>query len=185
MTTSLSSSTASSLPSLPAVPLSQQHPLVTQLISNVQKCGKKSLATRLVYQALSKLTSSSQVATRDAKTQDPAASAVSDTASTPVTMLSDSLTRVSPLVKLVSQKLGGKSVLTPTPLTPKQSARTAMMWIIQAARAKKGMQFSDALAAEIKSVLSGKSDALNKKMNVHKLALQNKSNIILKDRIRR
>ena len=141
----------------------REHPLVTQLTSNVQLKGKKSVAMRLVADALAFIQS---------KRPDVA----------PTELLIEAVGKAAPLVKLVSFKQGGKSILTPTPLTPKQSQRQGLVWIIQAARGKRGIGFEQALGSEILNVVGGKSDSLNKRLNVHKMSLQNKSNIVMRDR---
>ena len=110
----------------------------------------------------------------------------------------------SPLLQVISQRRGSKLVATPRPLNDRRRKRTGIIWIIDAASvghlkrgkssAKGGNKvvvkrnhdvgFSERLGNELFKVLAGESNSvvLGKKVQVHKAALLNKSNILLFDR---
>jgi small subunit ribosomal protein S7 len=77
--------------------------------------------------------------------------------------------QVSPIVKVKTSRKGRKNVPIPIPLTLKQSRRIGIKWIIEG-----NMDF--------KSIIAGTSNLLMKRENMHKQALQNRSNLVLFDR---
>ncbi|KXS14394.1 ribosomal protein S7 [Gonapodya prolifera JEL478] len=101
----------------------------------------------------------------------------------PVEVLVRAVDSVSPLVRLKTSSRGATRIATPWPLHERARRRTAVLWIKEAADKKKG-GFPLRFANEVLAVIAGTSPALEKKANVHRAALQNRSNVILKARVR-
>ncbi|KAJ3106161.1 hypothetical protein HDU97_006978 [Phlyctochytrium planicorne] len=153
------SSTAASTPLIQA-----EDPLITAFVNNIMKHGKKTKAQRIVKDALQHL----QAQKPD---QDPRA------------VLGEAMEKVQPLIKVVGTKRGSKSVQVPKPLNEKQRRRIAILWIIQeASKRHKRNSMGQRVGMELIAVLEGDSATLTKKSQMHKAALQNRSNIVLMDR---
>jgi ribosomal protein S7 len=93
----------------------------------------------------------------------------------PVELLTRALDACSPMVKLLSAKRGARRIQIPRPLTERARRRFAVLWIKGASDKKKG-SFPVRFANEILLVLKGTSSALERKVFVHKTALQNRGN---------
>lgn len=71
----------------------------------------------------------------------------------------------------------------PRPLTEKQRLRTGCIWIRDAAeKVGKGQTFGDRIGIVINRILIGDSPLFQKRDAMHKLALSNRSQLVLQDR---
>jgi small subunit ribosomal protein S7 len=96
--------------------------------------------------------------------------------SNPLPLLHAAIGRCAPLVKLISKKQGGKTIQVPTPLTPRQSTRKALVWIIEASKKRSDRKIERRLAAELLAVTDGTSAAIQKKEEQHRMATVNRAN---------
>ena len=151
----------------PAVGISHNMQNVNdQFINLLMKDGKKAKATALIHETLKVL-----------KSSFPNES--------PTDLLNKAVAKASPLLKLVSQKKGSKSVQLPTPLTLRQQRRFGIMWIIQGAQKRQitdkklKYTFGTRLAQEVIGVLQGSCFSIDKKRELYKHALMNKANIVM------
>ncbi|KAJ3216151.1 tRNA-dihydrouridine(16/17) synthase [NAD(P)(+)]-like protein [Dinochytrium kinnereticum] len=145
-------------------PLEVEDPLITAFVNNIMKHGKKATARRIVKDTLQYI-----------HTQKPDQN--------PKTTLADAMEKVEPLIKVIGSKRGSKNVQVPRPLNERQKRRIAILWIIQEANKrhkKNGM--GQRIGMEVLAVLQGESAVLTKRSQMHKAALQNRSNIVLVDR---
>ncbi|TPX63658.1 hypothetical protein SpCBS45565_g06447 [Spizellomyces sp. 'palustris'] len=158
-------------PSSPLVDLVKTKPgarnrnltLPEAFINNIMKDGKKARARRTLLDAL-------ELVQRE-------------TGQDPHKILEDAVNKVAPLIKVVSTKRGAKNVLTPTPLNERQRTRFGILWIVEAASGKKSRgTFGERIGKELLAIMNDESDALQKRMNVHKQALANRSNVVMADR---
>lgn len=141
-------------------------PLLTQLTNSIMRKGNKTVALANLREALFHI---------QTKSNNPNVS--------PISQLKEAIDKCSPLVKIVSMKQGGKNVQRPVPLTEKQKTRQGILWLIDAASQGQGARsFGTALGAEVLGVLNGQSGALTKRMQAHKNALSNRSNVVMRDR---
>ncbi|KAI9343117.1 ribosomal protein S7 domain-containing protein [Obelidium mucronatum] len=151
---------------IPAVQLrvpSIESPLISAFVNNIMKDGKKATARRIVNDALKHI----QV----------------ETSSDPHQIMANAVEKVEPLFKVVGVKKGAKSMLTPKPLTERQRRRTAIIWIIGAAESRNQKDPAGIrIGKELLAILSDESSTIQKRNQVHKTALQNRSNVVLVDR---
>ncbi|KAI8592150.1 ribosomal protein S7 domain-containing protein [Geranomyces variabilis] len=138
--------------------------LIEAFVNNIMKDGKKARARRSMDDALAYI-----------RAADPA--------SDPHATLAAAVTKVSPLVKIVTTKRGAKGIQTPTPLSARQRRRFGILWIVEAASGVKvGLTFGQRIGAEVLAIMKDESAALQKRTNIHKQALSNRSNILMVDR---
>src|SRR3972149_1842054 len=93
--------------------------LVSKVINNVMKRGKKSVAEGIVYQALELIPN---------KIKDVAALEVFEKA----------ISNVKPVIEVKSKRVGGATYQVPVEVNSKRQQTLAIRWILQAARARKG-----------------------------------------------
>ncbi|KAJ3060355.1 hypothetical protein HDU98_003679 [Podochytrium sp. JEL0797] len=155
-------------------------PLVAAFVNLVMRDGKKATARRIVGDALAHIQQQQQQ-TPLLATAAATHSAVAQT--TPLATLQLAVEKVEPLFKLEGVKKGAKSLQTPKPLTERQRRRTAIVWIVDAANARNQKDPAGIrIGKEILAILNDESAAIQKRNQVHKTALLNRSNVVLVDR---
>ncbi|KAJ3118898.1 hypothetical protein HDU96_006549 [Phlyctochytrium bullatum] len=138
--------------------------LLKAFVNNIMKHGKKATARRIVNDALHYIHS-----------QRPEAD--------PRQLLDEAMEKVEPLIKIVGSKRGSRNIQIPRPMNERQRRRTAILWIIDEANKRhKRNSMGQRIGMEILAVLQGDSAALAKRSQMHKAALQNRSNVVLMDR---
>jgi small subunit ribosomal protein S7 len=132
-----------------------QNPLVTQLINKVLRNGKKSLAERIVYRALERISER--------------------TANDPVVTLKKAVENARPLLEVRSRRVGGATYQVPVEVRPQRGTTLALRWIVHHARTRKGGTMADRLVAEIMDAASGQGASVKRRDDLHKMAEANKA----------
>jgi small subunit ribosomal protein S7 len=130
-------------------------PVVSQLISKVLLEGKRSLAERIVYQALEGT---------NRKTGDD-----------PVVILKKALDNVRPTVEVRSRRVGGSTYQVPVEVKTHRANTLAMRWLIQYARLRREKTMMERLMNEILDASNGLGAAVKKREDTHKMAESNKA----------
>lgn len=128
--------------------------LVTKVINLVMQRGKKSLAEKIVYGVLSKLSNDKKQA---------------------LEIFETAIKNVMPKLEVRSRRVGGATYQVPQPVRYDRSETLAVRWIVHAARKKKGKPMMEKLFEEIKNAHQGVGDAIKKRDDVHKMAEANKA----------
>jgi len=129
--------------------------LVTKLIDKVMLKGKKSVAERIVYEALK---------TVEEKTGKPALEA-----------LEQAIERCKPLLEVRPRRIGGATYQIPIEVSSGRSLSLGLKWLVNAARTREGRTMEDRLANEIVEAFQGLGGAVKKKEEAHKMAEANKA----------
>lgn len=129
--------------------------LVTKLINQVMKSGKRSLATRIVYSALDSA----------AETLKKSAMEVLDTA----------IANAGPTMELKSRRVGGSNYQVPIEVRPERRIQLALRWMIEPARAGKGRAMRVKLAEEFVNAFNNAGNAVKKKADTHRMADANRA----------
>jgi len=129
--------------------------LVTRFINYLMIKGKKSLAERNFYQAMTII--------EERSGQEP------------LEVFQKALENVKPFLEVRSRRVGGATYQVPVEVTQKRRTALAIRWILSFARARKGMPFSQKLAAELMDAYQNQGAAVKKKQNTHKMAEANKA----------
>lgn len=132
-----------------------QNQLVTQLINKVLRDGKKSLAERIVYEALE------QISQR--------------TANDPVLTLKKAVENVRPLLEVRSRRVGGATYQVPVEVRPHRGTTLALRWIVNNARHRREHTMADRLVGEIMDAAQGTGASVKRREDVHKMAEANKA----------
>lgn len=80
-----------------------------------------------------------------------------------------------PLVEVRSRRVGGANYQVPREVRTERRNALAMRWIIDAARARKGVKTRIALADELLLAAKGEGNAVKKRKDTHKMAESNKA----------
>ena len=132
-----------------------QNQLVTQLINKVMRDGKKSLAERIVYEALE------QISQR--------------TANDPVLTLKKAVENVRPLLEVRSRRVGGATYQVPVEVRPHRGTTLALRWIVNYARQRREHTMAGRLVGEIMDAAQGTGASVKRREDVHKMAEANKA----------
>ncbi|MGE0142878.1 MAG: 30S ribosomal protein S7 [Planctomycetota bacterium] len=127
--------------------------LVTKLINKIMLHGKKSVAQRILYDALELVGEKIQA--------DPAE------------IVAKAIENVSPRIEVRSRRVGGATYQVPREVQKRRSQSLGIRWLVDFARAKRGKPMSRRLAEEIFDAYNNQGQAVTKKENVHKMAEAN------------
>ena len=130
-------------------------PLVAQLINTIMKSGNKSVAERIVYQAIEKSREGSD-------------------AVDPLDTLLKAVDNSKPRLEVKSRRVGGATYQVPIEVSSDRQVSLAMRWIVNFAKNRRGTMV-DNLAAELKDAASGQGNAIKKRDDTHKMAQANRA----------
>jgi small subunit ribosomal protein S7 len=129
--------------------------LVSLLVARVLKSGKKTLAERIVYQALDII--------------------LEKTKENPVILLEKAVKNVTPQVEVKSRRVGGSTYQVPIEIRQYRGTNVSLKWIIDFAKNRPGYGMSNKLANELLDAARENGGAMRKKDQVHKMAEANKA----------
>ena len=129
--------------------------LVTQFVNKVLQRGKRSLAERIVYDALD------TVADR--------------TGVEPAVILKRAVENVKPQLEVRSRRVGGATYQVPVDVRPGRQTTLAIRWIVGYARARRERTMSARLAAELLDASNSTGASIKRKEDLHKMAESNKA----------
>ena len=128
---------------------------VAKLINYVMYSGKKEAARKAVYGALKGAEDKLKVSGGE--------------------VLETVIKNVAPQMEVRSKRVGGANYQVPVEVRPERRLSLALRWIIEAARAKKGMPMDERLLGEILAAYNNEGEAIKKRENVHKMAEANRA----------
>ncbi|HHS96635.1 MAG TPA: 30S ribosomal protein S7 [Chloroflexi bacterium] len=129
--------------------------LVARFINKVMKDGKKSLATRIVYNAMDLI---------EERTKRPA-----------LEVFEQAIRNVSPVLEVKPRRVGGATYQVPVEVPPHRQISLAMRWIIAAARQRPGKSMAEKLAAELIDAANKTGAAIKKREDTHRMAEANRA----------
>jgi len=129
--------------------------LITKLINHVMMDGKKTIAERVVYDALALI---------EKETEKPA-----------MQVFETALKNITPAIEVKSKRVGGANYQIPVPVRGDRRHALAYRWLLVAARAKKGKPMAGKLAEEIISAANNEGATIKKKQDVQRMAEANRA----------
>jgi small subunit ribosomal protein S7 len=124
-------------------------------INKMMQRGKKSVAERIIYQALDIVAQKSK---RD-----------------PVEAFEQAIRNASPVVEVRPRRVGGATYQVPMEVPAVRRISLAMRWILGAARARTGRPIAERLAAEILDAANNTGVAVKRREDTHRMADANKA----------
>jgi len=129
--------------------------LVEQLTNRVMRCGKKSLARRIVYGAIERV--SENLGKGD-----------------PMDFLLAALENIRPKLEVKSRRVGGATYQVPMEVPYQRQVGLAFRWLVQAANKRKGAML-EGLANEIIDAYNNTGEVVKRKDEVHRMAQANRA----------
>lgn len=128
---------------------------VQSFVNRVLRCGKKSVATGLVYGAFDLI---------EERTKKP-----------PLEIFEQAMKNVGPMMEVRPRRVGGATYQVPMEVPAFRRFALASRWIIQSAKARSGKSFEEKLAAEFMDAANNQGASARKREEVHKMAEANRA----------
>ncbi len=129
--------------------------LVQQVINKVMVDGKKSLAEKIVYDALEIL----------ARRTDEE----------PTVALENSIKTLTPVLEVRSRRVGGATYQVPVEVPAARARTLAVRWLVEFARRRREKSMSERLAGELLHAQSQQGLAYKRKDDIYRMAQANKA----------
>jgi small subunit ribosomal protein S7 len=128
---------------------------VQSFINRVMKNGKKSTATRVIYDAFDIIEER--------------------TKKNPLEVFEQAMKNVSPIMEVKPRRVGGATYQVPMEVPPHRRFALATRWVLAAARGRSGRSFSEKLAGELMDAANNTGSAMRKREETHKMAESNRA----------
>jgi small subunit ribosomal protein S7 len=130
--------------------------LAAKFINCLMKCGKKSIAIGIFYDAMEIV-----------KEKVPDVEAIQ--------VFHEAVDNVKPHIEVRSKRVGGAAYQVPMQVNRNRQQSLAFRWILLAAREKKGRPMHENLADEFIAAYKKEGAAITRRQNVHRMADANKA----------
>jgi small subunit ribosomal protein S7 len=132
--------------------------MLAKFINMVMKSGKKSVAEKIVYGALDRMSER-----------------VGNDKSRALEMLGQALDNIKPAVEVKSRRVGGATYQVPVEVRASRRETLAMRWAIEAARARSEKSMAVRLAHELIDAADNRGAAVKKREDTHRMADANRA----------
>ncbi len=132
--------------------------LLAKFMNMIMNDGKKSVAERIIYGALDRIS--------EKESQEGVKS---------LELLEQALENVKPVVEVKSRRVGGATYQVPIEVRPVRRQTLAMRWLIDAARQRSEKSMAHRLAHELMDAADNRGTAVKKKEDTHRMAEANKA----------
>jgi small subunit ribosomal protein S7 len=129
--------------------------IVTQLINKILGRGKRTLAERIVYDALDVIKEK--------------------TGGDPVATLKRAVDNTKPQLEVKSRRVGGATYQVPVEVRPRRSTALSVRWLVGYSRQRREKTMAQRLANELLDASNGIGSAVKRREDMHKMAESNKA----------
>ena len=129
--------------------------LVTQVVNKVLSRGKRTLAERIVFQALTDVGEK--------------------TGNDPVTVLKKAVENTRPELEVRSRRVGGATYQVPVDVRPRRATTLSIRWLVGFAQQRREKTMAERLSGEIRDAANGIGAAVKRREDLHKMAESNKA----------
>lgn len=129
--------------------------ILAKFINNVMERGKKSLASRIVYDALALV---------EERTKRPA-----------LEVFEEAMKNATPLVEVKPRRVGGATYQIPVEIGAARRQALAMRWLIDNARKRSGRDMAVRLASEFMDAARNEGATVKKREDTHRMAEANQA----------
>src|SRR5437867_8051511 len=129
--------------------------LVQQVINKVMLDGKKSIAERIVYDALAILGERGQ--------------------QNPIESLETSIKALTPTLEVRSRRVGGATYQVPVEVPARRARTLAVRWLVEFARQRREKTMAQRLANELSDAAAQQGGAFKRKDDIYRMAQANKA----------
>jgi small subunit ribosomal protein S7 len=128
---------------------------VAHFVNYIMEDGKKSVAEKIIYDAFEII--------KEVTKEEP------------IAVFEKALENATPLLEVVSKRVGGANYQVPREVRPERKFFLAGNWIINAAKGKKGKPMAERLAEELIAASKNEGAAIKKKQDTHRMAEANRA----------
>lgn len=129
--------------------------VVTKLINNIMKDGKKGVAQKICYGAF------------DIMKQK--------TNKEPMEVFEEAMNNIMPLLEVKARRIGGATYQVPIEVRPERRQTLGIRWLLVASRKRGEKYMRERLAAELMDAANNTGTAVKKREDTHKMAEANKA----------
>ncbi|CAK0743369.1 30S ribosomal subunit protein S7 [Azospirillaceae bacterium] len=129
--------------------------VITKFMNCLMLDGKKSVAERIVYGALTRIEGKAK--------------------SDPVQVFHDALSNVRPHLEVRSRRVGGATYQVPVEVRADRAQALAIRWLINSARSRSENTMMERLSAELLDAANQRGSAVKKREDTHRMAEANKA----------
>ena len=129
--------------------------VLSKFMNNLMIDGKKSVAEKIVYNALDRVESKIKRA--------------------PVEVFHEALENIKPAVEVRSRRVGGATYQVPVEVRPRRATTLAIRWMVTFARSRREHTMAERLANEILDASNGVGASVKRREDTHKMAEANKA----------
>ena len=129
--------------------------LLAMFINKLMQRGKKSLAERIVYDALDRIQEQEQ---RD-----------------PIEVFERAVSNATPVVEVKPRRVGGATYQVPVDIRAQRRLALALRWLLTSARARRGRSMAERLAGELIDAANGQGVTIKRKEDTHRMAEANRA----------
>jgi small subunit ribosomal protein S7 len=124
-------------------------------INRLMKNGKKSVATRVVYDAMDLIEARAK--------------------RSPIEVFEQALKNVYPVMEVRPRRVGGATYQVPMEVPGHRQFALATRWIMASARSRSGKSFAEKLAGELMDAANNTGSSIRKREETHKMAEANRA----------
>ena len=140
---------------IPIVDPKYKSAVIPKLINSIMYDGKKTIAEKIVYDAIDKIKSKSK--------------------EEPIIVFNEAINNIKPTVEVRSRRVGGATYQVPVEVRSDRSQALAIRWIINSSRSRSEKSMIDRLGAELIDASSNRGNSVKKRDDTHKMADANKA----------
>ena len=132
-----------------------QNVMVQQTINNMMQRGKKSVAERVLYDALERVGET--------------------TRQNPLDVFLQAMRNVAPQMEVKPRRVGGATYQVPVEIHGERRTSLAIRWLLRAARARTGKAMAERLAEELVDAYRNTGAAVKRREETHRMAEANRA----------
>ena len=129
--------------------------VVTQFVNKILQRGKRSLAERIVYDALTIVEEK--------------------TGAEPIATVKRAIENIKPQLEVKSRRVGGATYQVPVEVRPRRANTLAIRWMVGYARQRRERTMAERLANEILDASNAIGASVKRREDMHKMAESNKA----------
>lgn len=129
--------------------------LVGMFVNRLMKGGKKSTATRIMYDALGIIEERME--------------------RSPLEVFEQAIKNATPIIEVKPRRVGGATYQVPVEVSAQRRLSLAMRWLVASARSRSGKSMAAKLANELMDAAQGTGTTVKKREDTHRMAEANKA----------
>jgi small subunit ribosomal protein S7 len=129
--------------------------LVTQIVNKILLRGKRSVAEKIVYDAMTIIEQK--------------------TGAEPLSTLKRAIENVKPQLEVKSRRVGGATYQVPVEVRPRRATTLAIRWVVGYSRQRREKTMAERLAAELLDASNGIGTSVKRRDDMHKMAESNQA----------